>query len=283
VSPFRHTSRRWYRKVTNRFRFPEAEIGDSTFICPESRVSAGVIIGKECRIFASRLEAGSELKDDVVVGHRSRLLRSTLGQGCQVETETEIINSLLADYAAVQTRCRLERVLLGRYSYLARESYLNAVTIGAFCSVGPRVMAGLGDHPTHLISTAPVFYSTLRQAGASFTAQQAVVERRPITVGPDVWIGAHAFLRDGVTIGAGAIVAAGAVVTADVAPYAIVGGVPAKLLRFRFAPAVIERLLRLQWWNWEETRLRAMTPWFAQESPEAFFEQVEGSATPIAE
>ena len=75
-------------------------------------------------------------------------------------------------------------------------------------------------------------------------------EYRPITIGNDVWIGARAMVMDGVEVGDGAIVAANAVVTKDVPPYAIVGGVPAKVIRYRFAPEKIEALQLLQWWSW---------------------------------
>src|SRR5690606_3523018 len=96
-----------------------------------------------------------------------------------------------------------------------------------------------------------------------------------ITLGNDVWLGAQVFVRDGVVIGDGAIVAAGAVVTADVPPYAIVGGVPAKVLRYRFPEDIIRRLLAVQWWHWDEPRLRGAQPWFVQSDIDAFLRHAE--------
>jgi acetyltransferase-like isoleucine patch superfamily enzyme len=149
------------------------------------------------------------------------------------------------------------------------------VTIGSFASVGPRALLGCGDHPVDLPSTAPLFYSTRRQCGTTFAPADRVIERRAITLGHDTWLGAATFVRDGVAIGDGAIVAAGAVVAADVPPYAIVGGVPAKLIRFRFPADAIARLLTVQWWHWDEARLRAAQPWFGQPDITAFLRHAE--------
>ena len=275
MSAFRQTSRRWVRYLSNRVRFPASDIGDSSFVSRRCDLSPGVSLGGECRVFRSHLGPGTVLADQVIVGHRSRLLRSTLGKGCVIGEESKVLHTTLADFVSVQTQCTLDKVEIGRFSYVARESFLNTVSVGSFTSIGPRTLIGLGDHPSDLVSTAPVFYSTLRQSGASFTTTPWPGERRPVTIGHDVWLGAHVFVRDGSTIGDGAIVAAGAVVTGDVPAYAVVGGVPAKLIRFRFSEEIRARLLRLQWWHWGESRLRAYAPSFAQPDLEAFLEQAE--------
>lgn len=138
---------------------------------------------------------------------------------------------------------------LGDYSYLASNASVNNATIGRFCSIGSGAHVSLGLHPTDFVSTHPAFYSKSSRATASFATKDHVSESKPITIGHDVWVGANALIMDGLTIGTGAIIAAGAVVTADVAPYNIVGGVPAKQIGERFDAETVERLLNSEWWT----------------------------------
>jgi acetyltransferase-like isoleucine patch superfamily enzyme len=149
---------------------------------------------------------------------------------------------------------------------------MSGVNVGRFTCIGPHFICGYGDHPTNFISTSPVFYSTRKQCGVSFAETSRYDEKRQTTIGNDVWIGARVFVRDGVTIGNGALIAAGAVVTNDVPEYAIAGGVPAKLIRYRFEDDVVRQLLELQWWNWNEDKLRAAQPYLAQPDVNSFLE-----------
>src|SRR5690606_36010071 len=96
-----------------------------------------------------------------------------------------------------------------------------------------------------------------------------------VIIGHDVWIGHGATILPGVTVGNGAVVGAGAVVSRDVAPYTIVGGVPAKLIRDRFAAGTGERMDRLAWWNWDHLRLRAALDDFRALSAEEFLDRYE--------
>lgn len=155
-----------------------------------------------------------------------------------------------AEGVHVENRTTLLHCSIGKYTCVGSDSrYLNC-SIGAFCSLGPRVLVGLGIHPTSFVSTSPAFYSPNHSTcRISFAKEQAFDENKPIFIGNDVWVGARATILDGVTIGDGAIIAAGAVVKDDVAPYAIVGGVPARILKMRFDDSVIEKLLKIQWWN----------------------------------
>jgi chloramphenicol O-acetyltransferase type B len=139
---------------------------------------------------------------------------------------------------------------LGRFTYVSDARLVNC-TIGSFTSIGQGVMAGgLGRHPLQFVSTHPVFYSKLAQAGITFARSGYFDELLPVTIGNDVWIGARAIILDGVTIGDGAAIGAGAVVVRDVEPYSIVGGVPARPIRKRFNEEIIARLLEIKWWEW---------------------------------
>ena len=164
---------------------------------------------------------------------------------------------ILDDYVKIGARTTVANVKIGAYSYLSTDVFLNYVEVGKFCSIGPRVMMGLGRHPVDQISTHPVFYSNLGQCGVVLRKTSVFEEYRLTLIGNDVWIGAGSILLDGVSVGDGAIIAAGAVVTQDVPPYAIVGGIPAKTIKFRTEPDKIGALQKSAWWNWPEDKLRA--------------------------
>jgi acetyltransferase-like isoleucine patch superfamily enzyme len=145
----------------------------------------------------------------------------------------------------------LNNVRLGRHTYVAYNAILQNATIGRFCSIGPEARIGLGRHPLdNVVSTHPAFFAAANVSMyESFVARTTFEQTLPCTIGNDVWLGARVTVVDGVTIADGAVVAAGAVVTRDVPPYAIVAGVPARLLRHRVTPEQAEHLLRLRWWD----------------------------------
>ncbi|WP_348540454.1 CatB-related O-acetyltransferase [Shimia sp. R9_3] len=152
---------------------------------------------------------------------------------------------------------------IGMYSYLRTGIVRYVDRIGRYCSVGPGVTIGEGEHPTNWLSTSPSQY-TFEQFKFYPPEKEATKRRRVartetnnnaakgcVSIGHDVWIGAGATIRRGVKIGHGAIVSGNAFVTKDVPPYAIVAGLPAAHLRFRFDRDVIERLLHLRWWRFD--------------------------------
>lgn len=128
------------------------------------------------------------------------------------------------------------------------------VEIGPFCSLGSHIRAGGVAHPSHFVSTSPVFLSHKDSVKAKFAQHDFLPDVRT-TIGADVWVADGAYIKAGVSVGHGAIIGMGAVVTRDVPPYAVVGGNPARVLRHRFDAATIEGLLRSEWWTWSETKL----------------------------
>jgi acetyltransferase-like isoleucine patch superfamily enzyme len=144
---------------------------------------------------------------------------------------------------------RLINVILDEYSYIAPNALINDTEIGKFCSIGPNFCCGFGIHPTNGISTSPMFYSTKKQNGITFSKFDKIKESLPISIGNDVFIGINVTVLDGVTIGNGAIVAAGAVVVEDVPAYAIVGGVPAKIIKYRFSDEIIKKMEASNWYH----------------------------------
>lgn len=150
-------------------------------------------------------------------------------------------------YALIGKRCvfpdTVAKVEIGSYTYI-NSGYIYGCNIGKYCSIGQNVSIGPGEHWTNRISTFPVNNIVCGQK------DPAEFKTGDITrIGNDVWIGNNAVVLQGVSIGDGAVIAAGAVVTKDVPPYAIVGGVPAKIIKYRFDQIMIERLLSLRWWD----------------------------------
>lgn len=141
---------------------------------------------------------------------------------------------------------------IGKYSYVSYDSKVINTDIGNFCSISSNVTIGEAEHPLDWASTSPVFQEVNNSGSSVRFARHVLPQPKRTTIGHDVWIGHRAIVKAGVTIGTGAVVGAGAIVTKDVAPYAIVAGVPAKLIRYRFDNQIIKELLATEWWNAED-------------------------------
>jgi acetyltransferase-like isoleucine patch superfamily enzyme len=192
----------------------------------------------------------SSIAQGCSIARRSRISRSQLGAMCTIDRRVKIKESKLSGFNAIASCVRLTKVSLGLYSYIAKDTSLVDISIGKFCSIGNGVKNHLGNHPSRVfVSSHPVFYSPNTPTGAFVEKGHFEEYGQNVEIGHDVWIGAESLLMDGTTIGNGAIVAARSVVTKDVPPYAIVGGTPAKLIRYRFDKEEIELLEESQWWN----------------------------------
>jgi chloramphenicol O-acetyltransferase type B len=222
--------------------------------------------------YGSRIAGQTTLGADVTIEKSCYVFDSTLGERVHVQEGCSIFRSEIERQVVIYPRVWLSEVRFGSYSYINEQSLMRGVEVGRFTSIGPHFLCGYGAHPTNLVSTSPIFYSTFKQCGKTFADRDYFAESLRTSIGHDVWVGTRVFLRDGVRIGNGAIIAAGAVVVKDVPDYAIVGGVPARVMRYRFAEESIRELLEIEWWNWSEERLRAAQPMFVRDDVGAFIE-----------
>ncbi len=189
------------------------------------------------------------------------ILDATFGAYCEVGEASRVIHSTFHDYA-----------------YCDRMADIANTTVGRFANIAAMTRIGPTDHPFthaaqhHFLYRSSYYWDDAQDDPAFFTARAA----RRTTLGPDCWIGHGAIIKPEVTLGPGTIVAAGAVVTRDVDPFMIVAGCPATPLRARFAPAIIDRLMALAWWDWDHDRLRHALPDFRAMQAEAFLDAYEG-------
>lgn len=166
------------------------------------------------------------------IGLRSYTHGSILGDTCVVGCDNSIINSIVGRHSNIKYNCKI-----------------SSAKIGKFCVFAQNVTVGAGKHPVHFASTNFLFYSNTKSFKTFADGEYFLDERDVINIGHDVWFGANSSVVGNVNIGSGAVIAYGAVVTKDVPPYAVVGGVPAKIIKMRFPDEVIERLLEIKWWN----------------------------------
>lgn len=139
------------------------------------------------------------------------------------------------------------------HSYINGGRVRSGVYIGRYCSIGYNVTIGTGHHDMGLLSTSP-WFSTDVESTVKMAEPDVLVR-----IKNDVWIGDNTTIMSGVTIGNGAVVGAGAVVTKDVPDYAVVVGVPARIYKYRFNEIIIERLLKLKWWEINDEVLKNHT------------------------
>lgn len=181
----------------------------------------------------------------------------------------------LGEYVRIFGNTHLGTCSISSYTYIGTGCDFARTNIGSFCSVGPEVLCGFGSHPLDYASTYPGFYtnkvSGTKWFGTLHDFMQ--IDKKSVEIGSDVWIGARATIKGGIKIGHGAVIGTGAVVTKDVPPYAVIGGVPGKILRFRFDEAVIEKLLASKWWELSENQLREVSKYI--NDPRRFILEVD--------
>ena len=186
-------------------------------------------IGKAGSIHASTVLKGVNIRGNVTIGERCIIKFVEMSGTISVGNNTTINGPNIQLFAK-----------------------LNPITIGNFCSIARDVAMQEYNHRIDRLSTYNVEKNIFEGKSKDDT-----ISKGAIRIGNDVWIGTKSVILSGITIGHGAIVAAGSVVTKNVPPYAIVGGNPAKVIRYRFSSEVVDELLRIQWWNWPIEKIKA--------------------------
>lgn len=153
---------------------------------------------------------------------------------------------------------------------------MSHIYIGNYTSIAQDVVLDAGfHHNTDSVSTFPfnAFFKEL-YAEKKYHINHPKT-KGDIHIGSDVWLGEGCMIMGGVTIGDGAVVGARAVVTKNVEAYSVVGGVPAKHIKYRFDKATIKKLLKIKWWDWDEEKIKRAIPYLTTNDLKQFFRETD--------
>jgi len=187
-------------------------------------------------------------------------------------------NAKLGRFTEIGERVSFKDSELGDYSYIERYAEIIYTQIGKFTAIASNACINALSHPIervsqHRITYRPNEYFLNAKLDAEF--RESRIEAS-VNIGHDVWIGHGAIVLPGIVIGHGAVIAAGAVVTKNVEPHAIVAGVPATHLRWRFEPKLSERIIALSWWDWDHERLAQAIDDMRLLAVDAFLDKYQG-------
>lgn len=183
--------------------------------------------------------------------------------------------SNISKKARIYEGAKIYKSNVGDYSYVGGKTSLVCCKIGKFCSIAGECHIGMGNHTTNNVSTSPIFTEKNNGTGQIWCDSTTAAPFKEVIIGNDVWIGFRSMVLGGVNIGNGAVVAAGAVVTKDVPPYAIVAGVPARIIKYRFTENEINKLEELKWWDKNDGILKKHIHLFQHELDFATLEQLQ--------
>lgn len=191
---------------------------------------------------------------------------------CKKIRGSSVIYSMIHKTSKIEAGCNIVNTIFDRYSFCGYDCTIVNCEVGAFTSIANNVKIGGVRHPMEWASMSPVFYSGRDSVKRKFSNHSRGNDIKTI-IGNDVWIGENALIKSGVFIGDGAVIGMGSVVINDVAPYAIVAGCPAKVIRKRFDNDTINKLLTIKWWYLNDEQLHKFSKFIT--SPSDFIREVE--------
>ncbi len=186
--------------------------------------------------------------------HLRAIKNSSVNKTSSIGAKTDFINSRM-----------------DRHSFCGYDCIIINTSIGSFCSISGNCEIGGASHSIDWVSTSPVFNENKDQIRKKYSYHQYNTSKET-KIGNDVWIASKCVIKAGVTIGDGAVIGMGSVVTKDIPPYEIWAGNPAKFIRKRFNDKIINKLLEIKWWEFDEEKLNIYAQYFNDIS--TFLEEV---------
>ncbi|MEG1671648.1 MAG: CatB-related O-acetyltransferase [Mucinivorans sp.] len=191
---------------------------------------------------------------------RARFLKAN--PTCRIGKGSQVSQTSFGRYVVAFNDVRLYAAKIGDYTYIQTQGRIFNCSIGKFCSIAAGVTIAAGIHHIDYVSTHPAMTQQSTPLPRVYATNNNTLVCEKVNIGNDVWIGEKAIVLDGVNIGNGAVIAAGAVVVRDVAPYSVVGGIPAKHIKYRFDEQTIAAIESTSWWDKSDEWLATNADYF---------------------